>query len=44
MRVTQECEGCLHCTWETYDDSGRYEPGYYCDLDKCYMIDLEGDE
>lgn len=35
MKVTSECEGCRHCYWDEFDDSGCYNPGYYCEIDGC---------
>lgn len=39
MRVPQSCEGCIHCVYEIMDDSGSYNPGYYCDLGYCPEIE-----
>ena len=39
MKVCKSCEGCMHCSFEFYNDSGSYDPGYYCDLHYCPEIE-----
>lgn len=41
MAVDAGCSGCLHCTYEEYDDYGCCRPGLYCELDSCPMEEEE---
>ena len=41
MKVPESCEGCEHCTWENFSDSGRYDPGFYCDYNFCPKLEEE---
>ncbi len=38
------CEGCEYRVYESFDESGCYSPGYYCEADHCVRTEEDGCE